>query len=223
MSSATITLIGFYTYNHDLFSKLDLPTGIESDLLIDNILMRGGEYEVIYSNPDLLVDLIGSWSKQWKPVFTNWMRANTAINDVAPLENYDRIENWSDSASTSEFESSSGSSSTSGSDSSQGSESLSEVGDVTGYNASSFVNNDKQTRSASSNNQAATQTSSQNTLTNNMNKTDYSTHGGRVHGNIGVTTSAKMYQEWYDVLTKYGDIYDAIATVFLQSFVIPIL
>lgn len=235
MSSAVITLLGFYDYDHDLFNGLDLPTGIDNDQVINTILMRGGEYEVIYSNPDLLKQLIASWSKQWKPVFTNWLRANSSIDEVAPLENYDRIENWSDSASTSENESlsssetSSGSSSTSGSDSSSGSESMSERGDISAYDSSNLVANDGGSKSSQVNNVAQTYTvqgntqGSQGTSNRNNSKTDYSTHGGRIHGNIGVTTSAMMYKEWYDVLMKYGNIYDAIATVFLQAFVIPIL
>lgn len=235
MSSAIITLLGFYSTDSTLFDEMDLPTGIDKDLLIDTILMRGGEYEVIYSNPDLLKQLFGSWSRTYKPLFTNFLRANGSLDEVAPLENYDRIENWSDSASTSEIESLStsessiGSSSTSGSDSSSGSESMSERGDVSAYDSSGLVANNGGSKSAQSGNTAQTYTlqgntqSSQAGSTRNNDKLDYSVHGGRVHGNIGVTTSAKMYQEWYEVLTRFDNIYDVIATIFLQNFVIPIL
>lgn len=247
MSSAIITLLGFYSHDHTLFDSLDLPEDVDKQTLVDTILLRGGEYEVMYSNPDLLKELFGSWSRTWKPVFSNWLRANESIDEVAPLENYDRIENWSDSSSNSEneslstsesvssSESSRGSSSTSGSDSSSGSESLSERGDISAYDSSGLVANNGGSKSAQSNNNATTFTQQGNTQASarnnsaigsqnrNKNYTDTSTHGGRIHGNIGVTTSAKMYQEWYDVLGKYGNIYEAIATVFLQAFVIPIL
>lgn len=219
MSSAKITLLGFYNWDSTLFDLLDLPTGIESGLLIDTILMRGGEYEVIYSNPKLLKDLIGSWSTRWKPVFTNWLRANTALGESAPLENYDRIEAWSDSASTSE--SSAGSSSTSTSDSSSASESMSETANVSAYDSATLVPDSSGNKVAGTHTNGTGFTQQGNTL--NSSGTSYSTHGGRTHGNIGVTTTAQMYKEWYQVLANVGDIYDAIATLFLQSFVIPII
>lgn len=46
---------------------------------------------------------------------------------------------------------------------------------------------------------------------------------GRVHGNIGVTTSMQMYESFWLLMQEYGNIYDSIATLFLQDFVIPIL
>lgn len=219
MSSSKITLLGFYNWDSTLFDLLDLPTGVESGLLIDTILMRGGEYEVIYSNPGLLKDLIGSWSTRWKPVFTNWLRANTALGESAPLENYDRIETWSDSASTSE--SSAGSSSTSTSDSSSASESMSETANVSAYDSANLVPDSSGNKVAGTHTNGTGFTQQGNIL--NSNGTSYSIHGGRTHGNIGVTTTAQMYKEWYQVLANVGDIYDAIATLFLQSFVIPII
>lgn len=235
MSSAMISLLGFYRYDIHLFDKLDLPEGLDREQLVNTILMRGGEYEVIYSDPELLFELIGAWSKNWKPVFTNWLRANTDLSQVAPLENYDRIENWSDSASSSESESlstsesSAGSSSTSGSDSSSGSESMSENSNISAFDSATLVPQASGNKTASTQTNATTLTS-QDTSHNSSGETSrgkenksYSTHGGRIHGNIGVTTSAMMYKEWYEVLQKYNNIYDAMATVFLQAFVIPIL
>lgn len=235
MSSAMISLLGFYRYDMHLFDKLELPEGLDREQLVNTILMRGGEYEVIYSDPDLLFELIGAWSKNWKPVFTNWLRANVDLSNVAPLENYDRVENWSDSASTSEneslssSESSAGSSSVSGSDSSSGSESMSENANISAFDSNTLVPQSSGAKTASTQTNASTLTTQENTQ-NSSGETNrqkgnesYSTHGGRIHGNIGVTTSAMMFREWYDVLQKYNNIYDAIATVFLQAFVIPIL
>lgn len=223
MSSAMISLLGFYQYDIHLFDALELPEGLDREQLVNTILMRGGEYEVIYSDPELLYNLIGAWSKNWKPVFTNWLRANTDLSQVAPLENYDRVENWSDSASTSTSESSAGSSSTSGSDSSSSSESMSETGNTYAFDSSTAVPKDSGSKSAQANNTASTFTEQGNTMQSNGNSVSNSSHGGRIHGNIGVTTSAMMYKEWYEVLQKYNNIYEAMATVFLQAFVIPIL
>ena len=58
MSSAKITLLSFYEWmkweDSDLFLQLSLPEGIDKDTLTENILMRGGEFEVIYSDPHFL-------------------------------------------------------------------------------------------------------------------------------------------------------------------------
>ena len=47
-----------------------------------------------------------------------------------------------------------------------------------------------------------------------------SEHDGRIHGNIGVTTSQQMLQQELDL--GYWNIYDKITQLFLQEFVIPV-
>ena len=62
MATSKITLIGMYNFlqesGEDLFLHLDLPTGIDKDVVKDNILMRGGEFEVLYSDPYFLKNSI---------------------------------------------------------------------------------------------------------------------------------------------------------------------
>lgn len=215
MSSAKVTLIGLYNFDNTLFDNLTFPTGVDKQTVIDTILMRGGEYEVTYPNGDLLKQLFGSWSSQWANTISAWIKARDDMNDINPLENYDRYESWSDSASTSEHNS--GSMSTSMSDSSQGSESMTAT--VSGYDTSALVNDNGQSRATNNNNVANTVSGN----SNDNNSTSYNVHEGHLHGNIGVTTAGAMYSEFYNVMLKYGNIYDSIATIFLQSFVIPIL
>lgn len=223
MSSAIITLIGFYSYDRTLFDGLDLPTGVEKDLLIDAILMRGGEYEVVYSNPNLLKSMIGSWSKRWKPVFENWTRATSDMGDISPLENYDRYENWTDSNESHSTDVMSGSGTTHGVDSSNSSGSVSGTDTVSAYDSSALVNNTGTSQSNSTNTNSSSDVSSSTDTTSTANSNGSGSHEGHIHGNIGVTTSAAMFREFYDVLSRYGNIYESIATVFLQAFVIPIL
>lgn len=255
MSSAKLTLIGFYKYDSTLFDGLTMPQSIDKSTLIDTILMNGGEYEVIYSDPDFLKDAISSWSRSWLPTFTEWCRAFTDLQHVAPLENYDRLEAWSDSentstsesenTSTSESESTStsestqGSSSTSGSDSSSGSESMNENTNMYAFDSSNPSPKDSGSKSSQSNNTARTYTEQGNRMSSiGQSSRGHSegidrelshevdrnfNHGGRIHGNIGVTTSAQMYKEWQVTLQDFGNMYNRIALVFLQNFVIPIL
>ena len=101
MAIAKITLIGFYNYlshdNNDLFEFLTVPEGIDKGTLVNNILLRGGEFEVLYSNPDLLKNMIGVWSNKWKRTMERWINALSI--DYNPLENYDRMDDWEDNGS----------------------------------------------------------------------------------------------------------------------------
>lgn len=229
MSSAKITLIGLYQYlngieHKDLFEGFEnLPESIETDLLIDNILMRGGEYEVLYPDPDFMQDAITSWSKRYAPVVSEWVRAEEAAADVAPLENYDRIEDWADNASSNSTDNMSGNGSTSGTDNTSGNATTSGTDTVSAYDSSTLVNDKGTSQTNTTQTASTTSTTSTTQTASTATNQSASTHSGRVHGNIGVTTSATMWREWMDVVEKYGNIYEAIATIFLQNFVIPLI
>ena len=227
MSSAILTLIGMYSYDHALFDDMVLPEGVDKGLLIDSILMRGGDYEVIYPDVDLLKELIASWSHQWLGVFNNWKRATDDMDKINPLDNYDRYEEWEDIGTNQShsIDVMNGSGSTSGHDSSSGSGNVTSTDKISADDRSDFVNKTQNTQSNTTSTSADTSTTS-NTNTNSTadtNGTTNSKHTGHLRGNIGVTTSATMYKEFYEVIKQYGNIYDTIATVFCQAFVIPIL
>ena len=84
----------------DLFKYLRLPEGIDKDTLTGNILLRGGEFEVVYSDPDFLQKSISIWSSKWYRTFDKWIKALNI--EYSPLENYDRFEEWTDNRSRSE-------------------------------------------------------------------------------------------------------------------------
>lgn len=235
MSSAIITVIGLYNYDHSLFDNMVLPDGIDKGLVIDAIIMQGGDYEVIYPNPNLLKELIGSWSSQWYDVFHNWFRSTEDMKEIRPLDNYDRHESWTDNATnhSTSTDNISGSGSTTGSDSSHGSASVTndttDTTKISAYDSSDFVN---QKQNISNNTQGNTTDTSANTSTQSTSSTstnaesdgtNNSVHEGHIYGNIGVTTSATMFKEFYDTMLRYGNIYQSIASVFCNNFVIPII
>lgn len=98
MSSAKITLFTFAKYmqqhDDDLFLNLYTPDGIDKETLKENILLRGGEFEVIYSDPTFMQYAIGTWSKKWYRTMDKWIQALSL--EYNPLENYDRYENIQD-------------------------------------------------------------------------------------------------------------------------------
>lgn len=227
MSSAVLTLIGLYSYDHTLFDNMVMPEGVDKSLVIDAILMTGGEYEVIYPNPDILKTMIGSWSKRWVRVFYNWKRAADDMDKINPLDNYDRYEDWEDNGEShsKSVDVMNGSGHTSGSDNSHGTGNVTSTDKISADDRSDFVNKTQNTQSNTTDTNSSTSTSSS-TNTNSTADTDGTTsskHTGHIRGNIGVTTSATMWREFVDTMRQYGNIYDTIAVVFCQSFVIPIL
>lgn len=212
--------------NRTLFDLLNLPETLDKDTLIENILLQGGDFETLYGDPEFMRSAIGSWSNKWQRTFIKWTDA-LAI-EYAPLENYDRIEDWDDTLN-------SGKKSSARRDSG---------------NTRTFNNQDKRTLDTTQTSEeevsafdASTyQPSSKNTVDNDGTDTvDYSgtikdeygegtsgsetensknTHSGWIHGNIGVTTSQQMLQSELE-LQKWN-IYEHITDLFLEELTIMV-
>lgn len=89
-----LTIIGMYEYDPTLFDNLSLPTGIDSEVVRDEILLKSGEFESLYPDPDFMKLAIGHWSKKHYRTFDKWL---TALNiEYDPLYNYDRTEEYTD-------------------------------------------------------------------------------------------------------------------------------
>ena len=89
-----LTMIGMSNYDPTLFDGLTFPAGIDKSLAVNEILMRSGEFEVLYPNPDFLKAQIELWGKKHYRTFEKWVEA-LAI-DFDPLFNYDRFEEYTD-------------------------------------------------------------------------------------------------------------------------------
>ena len=94
MSAATMTLIGLNNYNPNLFSQMVLPDGIDKDLFIASLLLKSGEFEVLYADPVFMQHSIGVWSSKWYRTFSEWLKGTQATWN--PIYNYDRFEDASD-------------------------------------------------------------------------------------------------------------------------------
>ena len=197
MSSAKITTVGFYqymnAYNNDLFGLLNLPPGIDKDTLINNILLRGGEFEVVYSNPDFYKSAIGLWSNKHYRTFEKWINALNI--DYNPLENYDRMEEWSDAGSRTNTGTVSDigsrtntgtvsdtgsitntgtqSTNTTGKDNFTGSGNSTNTDEISAYNSASFQNDKKNTTNSS--NSSKTNTTTNSTRTDNLTESNSNT------------------------------------------------
>lgn len=98
MSIMKMSIIGLETalqrQNESVFDLLNLPDGIDKDTLTDNILLEASDFEVLYPDPHFFRAAVGTWSNKHYRTFEKWI---TALNiEYNPLENYDRVEEWTD-------------------------------------------------------------------------------------------------------------------------------
>lgn len=212
MATAKITLIGFNNYYENLWDLLMVPSGINKQELINNILMKGGEFEVLYSNPEFMKNMIGVWSSKWMHTMERWVKALSINYD--PLENYDRKEEWLDNgsrnANTKRVESASGH------DDSTSSGSGNTTNSRSAFDDSDYSPHDKSDSTSSGSNTSNSTTSATGSIDEKENTSNLRT--GRAHGNIGVTTSQQMLESELEIAR--WNLYDEIADLFLSEFCI---
>ena len=216
MATAKITLIGFSNYfeslNDDLFKFLNVPAGIDKQTLVNNILLQGGEFEVLYSDPNFLQNMIGVWSQKWQRTMEKWVKA-LSVN-YNPLENYDRMEEWYDNgsrnANTKRNESATGhdDSLSSGSGNTENTRSA--------YNSSVYQPHDNAASSSTGSNTSYSTTSANGNIDEKENTSN--TRTGRAHGNIGVTTSQQMLEAELNI--DKWNVYEEITNLFMTEFCI---
>lgn len=202
MSKAKITLIGFYQWDNTLFDLMQLPAGIDKNLLVDTILLKSGDFESLYGDPDFIKSAVNVWSKKWYRTFEKWYTALQLKYD--PIYNYDRHEEWVTDDTGKQ-------SSTSKDHNTAGTESTS-TDKVSAYNSDALVNDRQNVSSSDSTADSRTDLSA-----DHANK---EVRKGRAYGNIGVTTSQQMLQSELDIATF--NLYEHITDIFLNEFVIPV-
>lgn len=190
MSKAKLTLIGLSSYakahNSDIFELLTLPDGIDKETLTDNIILRSAEFEVIYSDPEYMRLAIGVWAKKSYRTFEKWVKALSI--DYNPLENYDRIEDWTDTGESS-------------------GNSIGQNNNTIEDKKSAFDSNIYENSALNTNNSHTD---------SNYNNNNSNVHVGRLHGNIGVTTSQQMLEAELNI-SKWN-LYDQITDLFINEF-----
>lgn len=92
------TLSGFENFmnrnDSSLFAEVELPVGVNSDVVKAVILERYGEMETLYADPYRMKFATTLFFKKHSRTFEKWFNA---INmDYEPLYNYDRYEEWTD-------------------------------------------------------------------------------------------------------------------------------
>lgn len=101
---AYLSLDGVLSYLEDartpLFNDIVLPSGIDKGILTECIYEDGAEFGVIYTDPPFFKSRVEGWFQRKYDTFQKW---NDVLNSTYnPIENYDRIEDWTDTGTSSE-------------------------------------------------------------------------------------------------------------------------
>lgn len=183
--AASLTILGLYEWNENIFENLVLPEGLDSALVIPEIVTQCSDFCLLYPDYDFMKMLIGVWSRKEVRIWADLLRSETF--EYNPIENYDRyeeIERTVEGESTSSAESSRTSS---------GTASNTTTGAQTSYNELTFADTGRTintgTTSGSDSGEDSAESSSNGTE-------NVSAH---MHGNIGVTTAQQMIQGFREV------------------------
>lgn len=158
--------------------------------LLAAIINRGASFCVLYPDPDYFKLMSDSWWSKWKYNFLAWFRAMQA--DYNPIENYDRKEEWHEDIIDD-------GSTTLDSDSTSSNT-------VSAFDSSTLQPHDK-----------TTDTVDNTTTMDNDRDID---HEGRIHGNIGVTTSQQMIES--ELVLRSRNLTNMIADVFIKELLIHV-
>lgn len=94
---ATLSILGLYQWDEHILDNMQLPSGIDRDLLVPDLLSECAELEILYPNPDTFKTILKAWSGHRKPVWQRMVDASKL--QYNPIENYDRMEEWTDTGS----------------------------------------------------------------------------------------------------------------------------
>lgn len=186
MATAKLTLIGLLNWNQNLFNDIVIPDGMDRTDLINEIIIRCADYEVMYPDVTFFKQVSDHFFKKHALTFSRWWEA---INmEYEPLYNYDRYEDLHD---VTDDTGTTGTNSTT-------------TGQVSAYDATDFQNRDKATGTSTTNNELNHEHTANN----------------HIYGNIGVTTSSKMLEEYIE--TQKINIYERIADMYLSEMCLPV-
>ena len=85
-----LSIMGLYNYDDTIFENMQIPEGMDKELIVDSIISDCMELETVYPEPDAMKAMIAVWSKRELPV---WNRIrNAELAEYNPIENYHRTE-----------------------------------------------------------------------------------------------------------------------------------
>lgn len=84
---STLSILGLWQFNNDIFSGLVLPEEMDKDTVINEILSQCAEFELVYPSYEVMEGLIANWSKIELPIWKRVYRDCTI--EYNPIWNKD--------------------------------------------------------------------------------------------------------------------------------------
>lgn len=185
MSRANLSILGLYNWDSTIFDLMEVPTGMVKADVINSILLRCAELEILYPDTDFLKQAIGIWSKNnqyaWEKLYkTTMLEYNPIWNKDGKITEIETIKNEKEGEGFSKDIASGSSNSDQSSTTS-----------VAGFNSSDLVEREST--------EASGTTKASNVATNNFgnkNNENIARANTRIEqGNIGITTTQSMIEE----------------------------
>lgn len=216
-----LTVEGLYNYDDTLFNGFNVPEGLVKQIAIDTILMRTRELEILYPDLNYMKTRITIWSNKYQ---INWKKLyDTTVLEYNPIENYDRMEDWTDTDDETSTSARDNTRNTTNTVKSTSTNEIMNSVNVTDQNtafnagladhAKQITDGDTTENGSITNTETGKDTENENV---NGGRTGRHTKKGRAHGNIGVTTSQQMIQSERDLVIF--NLYDVIAESFIENF-----
>lgn len=185
----SLSVLGLYQWQSDIFDSIRLPASVSHETFIDNLLMECAELEILYTDPSFCKFAFGVWSMK---MIESWEHFEKTMHfDYDPISNYDRMDTRTinrDSESQSESDSNSNSTG---------------VDKVSAFDSGDFANAESSTANSSVK------------ATGNSTGKEKTIEENRSKGNIGVTTTQTMIRQERDII---ANLYDRIISDFKFRF-----
>ena len=219
INRGTMSIVGLYNWNDKIFDDLVVPTSIDKDEVIEDILFTCADLEIVYPDWDVMKKAIKTWSEE--EIF-KWNKIEKLAElQYNPIENYDRYETETVNDTRQKTGSDTGTSElASETATNSGSKDDSTVTNaVTGFNTTTPVTDSTATTETKNAQNAISNGKTRGSSANNKQETETGdlVRNNRTHGNIGVTAPYQMIK---GDLSVYDDInlYKIIPVEFKMRF-----
>ena len=218
----SLSIMGMYEYDPSIFDDLEVPTGIDKNVVIGEICVQCAELEILYPNFDILKMCIKNWSKAnaytWQKLY------DTTQLDYNPIWNVDAEITDSQEDDHSRTYSDTGNDSRITSRHSTGSNNetinITDLESVQGFNSENWQPAKQNNRTGTDNVSLTSNDSIEdgNTINHSGNERTEGTtdHTIKRTGNIGVTTTQQMIEQEREI-AKFS-IINYIAVSFKERF-----
>lgn len=213
-----LTFWGMVEAEPAIMENLDLPEGMDNEVLKNLVKQYAGNNECRYDDPDELNVNVHMYCKSRKNDWDYMWKALHA--EYNPIENTDRYEDYWRTYESSTKEGTETQISGESSGSNTRTPNLTTENRVSAFDSSNYEPRNQTEERGNENSSSESNSSQKASQDVEGNRNDTEKHGLHSHGNIGVTTNQEMIQQELE-LRKFN-IYKSIAMEFEDEFTIPV-